>query len=179
MTKTIYKMIHICCVNPWAAILLFAACVDSLLAGYIAEHFFDVLPCDLCIKQRIPFALVLAIMLPALSMKLSGDTVRKLLGLSALVLIANAGIAGFHSGVELQWWGGLDGCGVNPLVFADDPVAMREMLLNAPVVRCDEVNFTFLGLTIANWNIFWSLGLAGFAAMAAFYPVWRYKWFRL
>lgn len=178
MTDNFQKVIQLCLVKPWAQILLFAACVDSFIAAYILENFFDVLPCDLCIMQRYPFAIVMVLMLIAFALKFSDLRARQVMALAGLVLVVNAGIAVFHSGVELHWWEGTDGCGVNPLVFADDLAAMRNALLNAPTVRCDEINFTFLGMTIANWNIPWSLGMAFFAFASALFPAWKDKVFK-
>ena len=38
--------------------------------------------------------------------------------------------------------------------------ALRAQLLTAPVARCDEVSFRFLGLSMAGWNGILSLGIA-------------------
>lgn len=170
MTQTFQKYLQFFCTQPWAALLLFCACTDSLIAAYIAEHFFDVLPCDLCTKQRIPFALTLLITVPIFAMGVTPKVARLLMVLAGAVLFYNSGLAFYHSGVELHWWAGSEGCGVNPMIFMDDPEAMRKALLNTPAVRCDEINFTFLGMTIANMNVPWSLGLACFAWLSAVYP---------
>ncbi len=158
-----------------SALLLFAASVGSLLMAYVAEHFFGVLPCELCVYQRVPYALVAFLSVTVFAVAVYGRAraARGLLLLCALAFFVNAGIAVFHSGVELHWWQGTDGCAVNPLVMQNikDPAAVRAALMAAPVVRCDEINFTFLGFTMANWNIPASLALCAFALFAA----WRLR----
>ncbi len=158
-----------------SSLVLFALSVGSLLTAYVAETFFGVLPCELCVYQRVPYALVAFLSVAVFSVAVCGRVraARLLLLLCALAFFVNAGIAVFHSGVELHWWQGTDGCAVNPLVMQDlkDPSAVREALMAAPVVRCDDINFTFLGFTMANWNILASLAFCAFALFAA----WRLR----
>jgi disulfide bond formation protein DsbB len=139
---------------------LIAVSTGSLLTAYIAETFFDVAPCVLCIYQRVPYAIVALLGVFAIAQRNHKAVTDKVIALCAALLFVNAAIAFFHSGVELQWWEGTDGCAVNPAVFSDPEVA-RKMLLETPAVRCDEINFTFLGFTMANWNVvasfFWGL----------------------
>ena len=156
-------------VMPYAALVIFAVSVGSLLTAYIAENFFDVFPCELCLYQRVPYALAMILAILALIVRKNDKRARLLLGFCAVAFFANMGIAIFHSGVELHWWAGSDGCAVNPLVL-QDPAAAREALLSTPSVRCDEINFTFLGFTMANWNVPASLALGLFALLASFGP---------
>ncbi len=41
-------------------------------------------------------------------------------------------------------------------------------LLSTAVAECDKINFSILGLTLANINVFFCLGLALLALMTAF-----------
>ncbi|MDD3182997.1 MAG: disulfide bond formation protein B [Alphaproteobacteria bacterium] len=152
---------------PDATLAIFAAATGSLFVAYIAENFFDVQPCILCIYQRIPFAVVSALSIIALIFRDNDKMVRTVLSLCALAFFINAGIAIFHSGVELHWWAGTDECGVNPLVLKQI-ANLREVLLKTPLVSCDAINFTLFGLTMANWNILASFGLGLFSLLAAF-----------
>lgn len=154
---------------PMAALAILAASAGSLLTAYVAENFFGVQPCILCIYQRIPYALAVFLAIGALMLRHNDKMARCLLGITAVTFFANMGIAIFHSGVELHWWAGTDECGVNPLVVKT-AAALREALLKTPTVNCDEINFTFLGFTMANWNILASFGLGLFALLASFGP---------
>jgi len=157
-------------VMPFAALAILAASVGSLVTAYIAQYFFDVAPCILCYYQRVPYAIAVLLSVIALLVRSNDKRARCLLGIIGLAFLINAGIAVFHSGVELHWWKGTESCGVNPLVLQEAGVSVRELLLKTPTVTCDQVNFTFLGFTMANWNILASLGLALFAFLASLGP---------
>lgn len=159
-------------VMPNAALAILAASAGSLATAYIAQYVFDIAPCILCYYQRVPYALAIVFSLLALAVRKNDKRARMFLGLCAFGFFVNACIAFFHSGVELQWWAGTDECGVNPDVLkgATDIAAMRESLLATPTVRCDQINFTVLGFTMANWNVVACLGLALFSLLAAMGP---------
>jgi disulfide bond formation protein DsbB len=158
---------------PLAALLVFIASVGSLFTAYVAEHFFDVYPCILCIYQRIPYALAAFFALAAIIIRQNDKAARMLLRLAALAFFANMFLAIFHSGVELHWWAGTDECGVNPAVLSN-VADLKTALLKQPLVNCDEINFTFLGITMANWNVLASLGLGLFSLMASLGPCSRW-----
>ncbi len=156
---------------PLSAFALIASGVFALASAMVLERFFDVLPCILCYYERVPYGLVILFGALALIFRKNERALFWLFILSALAFFAGAGIAFFHSGVELHWWAGTDDCEVNPLVLAGanpDPAALREALLSSAPVRCDEIGFTFLGFTLANWNVPICLGLGFYALIAAF-----------
>jgi Disulfide bond formation protein DsbB. len=88
-----------------------------------------------------------------------------LLVLAALSFATGASIAIFHVGVEEKWWQGLASCGGAPTPKTLEE--LRAQLMTAPVVRCDEAAFRFLGLSMAGWNVIWAGLLAVFTAIAA------------
>ena len=148
-------------VLPWAAGILLAAAMGVLGTAFVAQFVFHHQPCVLCLWQRVPYAAVMAVAGVAMVWR-----VRWMLGLCAVVLLVGAGLAVFHSGVERHWWEGTAEC-VGAALHGASAAELREELLKTPVVRCDEITWTFLGLSFANWNILTSLGLAGFAGLAA------------
>jgi disulfide bond formation protein DsbB len=135
----------------------------ALLLGALAFQYLGGLyPCPLCLWQRWPHLAAVLIGLAALA--LPG---RALPVLGALAALATAGIGGFHAGVELGWWQGLDSCagaGIGGLTGA----ALLDPTANIPPpVRCDAVAWSFLGLSMAAWNMILSLGLAALWLAAA------------
>lgn len=137
-----------------AALLL--AALGFQAAGYA--------PCELCILQRWPH--VAAIVIALLILWLGNS--RLLATLGAIAAGAAMGLAIYHSGVELRWWPGPAHCsgGVGGLtgMSAQD---LLSKLQSAPVVRCDEVAWRFLGLSMAAWNAVFSALLAGIWVTAA------------
>jgi disulfide bond formation protein DsbB len=146
-------------------LVLAAACADALILAYISEYGFDLKPCILCIYQRIPYAVgaLLGIIAFVFFRKK-----RKALCVCALLLVGcffvDAGIAAFHSGVEYGWWKGTDDCGAGGT--PDSMEALRAQLMHAATVRCDEPQFTFLGISMAGYNFFYALGFALLGAQA-------------
>ncbi|MFY9287251.1 MAG: disulfide bond formation protein B [Alphaproteobacteria bacterium] len=151
---------------PKAAWLIFAASVGALAFVFISQYVFGYEPCVLCIWQRVPYGLAAVLSLIAVVRKPYGFYTQILMLLCASLFVLSAGLALFHTGVELHWWLGTSGCAVEPLSGAsvDD---VRTALLKTPVARCDQISWTFLGFSMANWNIPFSLGLAGLSVSAA------------
>lgn len=151
---------------PRAAWVLFAACAGALLFALTMQFGFDVQPCVLCLWQRVPFVIGAVLSLLAALWKPYGRRTSILLALAALALLINSGVAFFHTGVELHWWLGTKGCSIQPL-HGTSVEDLRTQLLHTVVAHCDQISWTFLGLSMANWNMPLSLSLAVFAFLAA------------
>jgi len=151
---------------PRAAQILLAANLSAILFVLTMQYGFGLHPCVLCLWQRVPYistavlALVIWLWHPY---RLQGVL---LLSLCAALYLIGMGLAIFHSGVELHWWLGTSGCAIEPLsgTSTDD---LRQSLLRTVAPRCDQIAWTLFGLSMANWNIAFSLALAFFAAAAA------------
>ncbi len=130
----------------------------ALLGGAFAFQYWGGLyPCEMCWWQR--WALMAALV-PALVGALLGRS-RRLLALAALAVLAGAGIAVFHAGVEQHWWQGLTRCAVTPTGSA--PGAMLTDLLAQPLVRCDAIAWSLFGISMAGWNAIVSTAIGGLA----------------
>lgn len=130
-----------------AALALLAAAM--LAAAFAFEHLGGLRPCVLCWWQRYAWMATLALALPAAL--LDGRAAIGMLLLASVAALAGAGIAGFHVGVEQGWWSGTAECGATLGRAANAQERLR-LLLAAPVVRCDEVAWSFAGISMAGWN---------------------------
>jgi disulfide bond formation protein DsbB len=145
---------------PPTVSLALALVAALLLATVLALQYFAGLePCPLCIWQRYPHLVVVALGLIGWRWR-----PRDMLGLIALVLLVGAGIAAYHVGVEQGWVALPAGCAAGQ--GATSVEELRQMLAEAPPA-CDQVSFTLLGLSLAGWNLLGSLVMAGIAAAAA------------
>ena len=108
--------------------------------------------------KRVPFVAVIILGLVGASSGFGGLS----LWLSCLAMTINTGIAIFHTGVERKWWEGLSGC-TSPDMSGSVEELMARIAATA-VTRCDEISWTFLGLSMANYNVFFCAGLAGLTA---------------
>jgi len=146
--------------TDYGRILLAGAGSALLLAGALASQFIGGLaPCPLCIWQRWPHLAAAVVALFAVTVL--WRLLRPLAVLGAGVMAVSAGLALFHVGVEQGWWSGPGTCSAASPVGAD-PSALLDQILDAPLVRCDEVAWAFLGLSMAAWNGIISMVLAGF-----------------
>ena len=84
--------------------------------------------------------------------------------LADLSFFAGAGIAFYHAGVEYQFWQGPTTCtaigGLN--LGAQSLDSLKAMLEQAPIARCDEAPWTFMGVSMAGLNFL----LSGATAIA-------------
>lgn len=132
-----------------------------LLAAYAFQHIGGMAPCALCIWQRWPHGA--AIVLGGLALVLGG---RALAWLGALAALTTAGIGLYHTGVERGWWQGPSTCS-GADIGSLSPEELFEQIMAAPLVRCDEVAWQMVGLSMASWNAVAALGLAVLWVLAA------------
>jgi disulfide bond formation protein DsbB len=136
-----------------------AFAVPALLLGgaYVAQYGFGLPPCEMCWWQRYPHFSAIAL---ALLSTLAAPR-RLWIALGALAILVSGLIGAFHAGVEYGWWEGLTSCSTVDL-GGGDPL---EAIMNAPLVRCDEVPWSLFGISLAGWNFLISTA-AGIAILA-------------
>ena len=145
-------------------LLILAAAGGSaalLLGAFGFQYLGGLAPCKLCLWQRWPHGA--AILIGALALALPG---RALPLLGALAALSTAAIGTYHAGVERGWWEGPDTCTAGP-VGGLSPEQLMAQIMNAPLVRCDEIAWQMFGLSMAGWNAVLSAGLAALWLWAA------------
>jgi len=120
-----------------------------LLSAFYLEYFEGALPCDLCITQRWFHGLIITYSL------ISIFILEKFINVKIFILIVLSftwlvsAIAGlYHFGIEMNFWLGPDDCSSN-IDFSKD---LLTYLLNKSPIKCDEIMFKILGLSLAGWN---------------------------
>ncbi|GGD35316.1 disulfide bond formation protein B [Croceicoccus pelagius] len=121
----------------------------ALLAGaYISQYGFGLYPCEMCWWQRWPHFAAVAIAL--LAFVVPGDAAKVwLVRLAAIAVLISGLIGAFHAGVEYGWWEGFTQC--TSLEIAEGQSAL-DAIMGAPTVRCDEVQWSLFGISLAGWN---------------------------
>ncbi len=148
-----------------AALAIVAISAATLAGAWFFQLVLDIRPCPLCLEQR--YAYYLAIPLGALlAFAAARDTPRSVLlaGLAILAAAAlgNAWLGAYHAGVEWKWWQGPTDCS-GPVVNLGSAGNLLERLDTVKVIRCDEVQWRFLGLSLAGYNVLISLAMAAIA----------------
>jgi disulfide bond formation protein DsbB len=149
-----------------AALLVTLIAAATIAGAWFFQLVLGIVPCPLCLEQR--YAYYLAIPLGLLIALLArGGAPRPLLlaGLAILALatLANAGLGTYHSGVEWGFWQGPTDCS-GPVINLGNAADLLSKLDTVKVVRCDEVQWRFLGLSLAGYNVLISLLMAAIAA---------------
>jgi disulfide bond formation protein DsbB len=154
--------------NPaLTAALAVAIIAAATLAGaWFFQLVLDIRPCPLCLEQRYAYYLALPLgALVAFAAMRGAPRPVLLAGLAILVLAAlgNAWLGGYHAGVEWGLWQGPTDC-TGPVGNLGSAGNLLERLDTVKVIRCDEVQWRFLGLSLAGYNVLISLLMAAIAA---------------
>lgn len=141
---------HPCFILGSVAAISFAA----LAAAFASEAFLGLEPCIMCIYQRWPYAIVIALGVIGLGVK---KLRRPAVLLSGLTFLVNSGLATYHTGIEQKWWASqVEGCSV-PTNFGtqDTNQSILENIMSAPTGNCAEIPWQdpIIGLSMANYNI--------------------------
>lgn len=148
------------------AILVALVAAAALGVAYAAERWDELVPCALCLVERWPYRVVIVLgLLAAIAPR---GLVRVLLVVAVLVLLADAGIAAVHVGVEWQWWPSpLPECAAPRL--SGGSIAERLASMPArPSKPCDEPTFLIPGLPIsmAMMNLLFALAFSAALAIS-------------
>ncbi len=143
--------------TPRCLLLLVGVASTGILSGaLIGQYFFDLYPCHLCIYQRWPHGLVMAIAFVGFIFSALDKRSRLLLLLCAVILLVGAGIATYHAGVESGIFKGPDGCSASAS-GTQSLEELRAQIAGAALVSCSQAMAYIFGLSMAAWNAMISL----------------------
>ncbi len=131
------------------------ASILILVIVFVAENNYGLEPCLLCKYQRIPY--FAAILFAGLALHVELANHRGALKCIGIIFFLGAIIAFYHNGIEQQWWY-TTSCGTSqkfPLSFEN----FYSQLLTKMPKRCDEIDWTLLGLSMTVYNMLISVGL--------------------
>jgi len=145
---------------------LIAASMTALTVAFGSQYLGGLNPCEMCWWQRWAYFAAIALLLPGLVPSTPARARRLVLNLGGTALLCGAAVALFHAGVEQHWWQGFTACTAttgNSGGLED----LRAAILAAPVTRCDEIPWSWFGISVAGFNLIFSGALALFAFTAA------------
>lgn len=147
--------------NP---VLFAGAAAALILASAFGFQFAGYHPCEMCWWQRYPYMVAMGISLIALAIPKLPQ--RWILLLLALTFAVDAGLAMYHVGVEQRWWEGVSTCS-GFVGAADSADQLLEAIMNAPLIRCDEIAWSLFGISMAGYNFLLATGLTVFCGVKA------------
>jgi disulfide bond formation protein DsbB len=131
----------------------------ALLAGaFGSEIWGGLFPCKMCWWQRYAHMAALAFAIVAILAGRVPDRGRNFVWLAALAIAASGAIGFYHAGVELDYFEGFTEC--TAPAGGGSAADILKAVLDAPMVRCDDIQWSLFGFSMAGWNAILSLGSA-------------------
>jgi disulfide bond formation protein DsbB len=135
----------------------------ALLAGAFGSQYFGGLyPCEMCWWQRYAHFAALAPAALAFTVPAASRRSQALTLLAALAIATSGAIGVYHAGVELKIFQGFTTC--TSTASGTTTAELLRSIANSPLIRCDQVQWSFLGISLAGWNAI--LSLSGAAVIA-------------
>jgi len=140
-------------------------CALLLAFGFFLQYAQGLQPCPLCLVQRAFFFAVMAVFILA-ALHGRGTVVYSIL--AALFALGGAAIAGRQVWLQHLPPDKVPQCGPDLYFMLENfPLSRTLQTLFAGTGECAVVDWTFLGLSIAEWSLGWFVALFVFAAWVA------------
>ena len=129
----------------------------ALLGGALGSQYVGGLnPCEMCYWQRWPHAAAIVLAAIAFTRPAESQRARTMTLLAAAAIAVSGAIGVYHAGVEAKIFEGITTC--TAVGGGGSNADLLRQITRAPIVRCDQVQWAFLGISMAGWNAILSLG---------------------
>ena len=136
----------------------------GLLGGALFSQYVGGLwPCEMCWWQRYPHGAAIVLAAAAFLFSASDRRARTLVALAALAIAVSGAIGVYHAGVEAHVFKGFTSC--STMTTGGTTADVFKQIMAVPLIQCDQVQWRFLGLSLAAWNALISLPAAAIVAM--------------
>ncbi|HEX4553088.1 MAG TPA: disulfide bond formation protein B [Xanthobacteraceae bacterium] len=155
-----------------AAFIVAGVGTATILGAYYFEYVLGMAPCELCLKERIPYyvSIPLALVIGIAALRGAPHTlVRAGLAVIMVAMLIVAGLSVYHAGVEWKFWPGPTDCS-GPISGFGNAGSLLESMEKTVVIRCDEAAWRLFGISLAGYDVLISLGLAAVALAGILAP---------
>ncbi len=133
------------------AIIFLLFSTAALVIAYILEYFFNMMPCKLCLYERVIFYVVTV--LSSLCLIKNCKILVYMMLCSYLIGII---ISFYHMGLEFGWFPDVLGCTHR----ISENITVEELKNNLlKVASCDRAHYV-LGISLATWNLLYLLAVS-------------------
>ena len=77
---------------------------------------------------------------------------RSLIFIGVGSMFVSISLAFYHVGVEQKYWPGPNSCS-NASIEGLTTDQLLDQIMSAPIVRCDEIAWELIGISMAGWNV--------------------------
>ena len=123
--------------------------VVALASAFIAEFYFNLAPCKMCLKQREPYYIIIAGFIIIRMLKWQ-DRIWFYLGVQ-LISIYGLFYSIWHVGIENKLISGPTGCS-GGLNVTNNASSLKDQILSKPVINCEDITWSIFGLSAATIN---------------------------
>ena len=135
-------------------IIILLISILIVLSVHLLE-FLGYAPCDLCIKQRWAWYLIICICL--ISTIFYNKLYPYYITLIAILFLGNTIFSGWHVGIEWGFWDGPETCSTALQSLNDHDNFLDEIKSTNNFIPCNEAAIRILGISLAGYNSFISL----------------------
>ncbi len=134
--------------NNWIYILL-ALSICSIGLALIAEYFFDLVPCKLCLQQRYPYYVIIFLIIFSFIFKKTNNILLYIF--NQISILYGLFYAIWHVGVEQKILLGPKSCS-GTLLNTTSIQDLKEQITNQAIVNCSEISWVIMGVSAATIN---------------------------
>lgn len=134
------------------SIIFLLSSVLALTIAFISEYFFNMLPCKLCVYERIIFCIV--ILIAVLHLFLNNRIFIYMMLCSYIIGLV---ISFYHIGLEHHWFYDVLGC-TEQISENISLETLKNNLLNPNYSPSCDKPYYLLGISLATWNFIYLLG---------------------
>ena len=129
--------------------IIFLFSFIALISAFFIEYVLGHQPCNLCLLERIPYALSIMIIIAIFLIK---KNTKFLVLLLILTFIFSFAISLYHFGIEQNFFQESSVCGVKSLA---ESITKEDLLkqLSEKTISCKDVTFRIFGLSLTSINI--------------------------
>ena len=123
--------------------------VVAIASALIAEYYFDLQPCEMCLKQREPYYIIIAGFILVMILKWQ-EKIWFYVGVQ-VVSIYGLFYSLWHVGIENKILAGPSSCS-GGLNISTNTSSLKEQIISKAVINCEEVAWSIFGLSAATMN---------------------------
>jgi disulfide bond formation protein DsbB len=124
----------------------------ALISAYFIEYFLGYQPCNLCLLERIPYALSIIIILANFKFKFNDKSILLVL---IIIFVVSALLSIYHLGIEQGLIEESFVCSTKDNLNLNKEQLLQE--LQKMNISCKNVAFTIFGLSLTTYNILLSV----------------------
>jgi len=123
--------------------------VVALASAFVAEFYFNLAPCEMCLKQREPYYIIISGFILITILKWQ-QRIWFYLGVQ-LITIYGLFYSIWHVGIENKFLSGPAGCS-GGLNITNNTSSLKDQILSKPVINCEDVTWSIFSLSAATIN---------------------------